>query len=178
MAFESYGTESADRLLDRVGWHILEELQTDARISFSELGRRVGLSAPAVAERVRRMEEAGIITGYTACINPARVGLPLMAIIRLRGALPDCATMARRLERGGDRFPEVVECHRITGEDSYIMKVVVATVAHLEGFLDRLAVYGATTTSIVLSSPVPGRIIDRQMAGHTVDGSSPDENGR
>ena len=138
------------KLLDEVGWQILQSLQEDARISFAELGRRVGLSLPAVAERVRRLEEAGIITGYHAHINLAQVNLPIAAFIRINvpgERYPQVIALARDL-------PEVLECHHLSGTDSFIMKVVAASIAHLEELITRLSTYGPTTTSIVLSSPV------------------------
>lgn len=144
------------RALDETGWAILRELQENARISFSELGRRVSLTPPAVAERVRRMEEAGLITGYRAQVAMDRVGYPISAFVRMRA----------RGERGcailGDfvkEVPEVVEANRVTGEDSYIVKVVVPSVQHLQELIDRLMPYGETVTALVLSSPVTHRVL-------------------
>jgi Lrp/AsnC family transcriptional regulator, leucine-responsive regulatory protein len=141
------------RPLDPIGWRILQELQKNARISFSELGRRVGLSVPAVTERVRKMEEAGIITGYRAEVDLAKVGLTINAFIRM-SVVGDVFTRITSAVKG---MPEVLECHRGTGADSFIMKVAVSSVAHLESLIDRLTPYGTTSTSIVLSSPVPKR---------------------
>ena len=132
---------------------ILEELQTDGRLSLAELGRRVGLSPPAVAERVQRLERDGAITGYHARVDPRALGYSLTTVIRIRPAprqIPKVAELARDT-------PEVVECHRITGEDCFFMKATVRDVAHLEELIDRFVVFGQTTTSIVQSSPVPGR---------------------
>jgi Lrp/AsnC family leucine-responsive transcriptional regulator len=143
-----------ERLLDEVGWRILAELQQDARLSYSELGARVGLSAPAVAERMRRLEEAGIITGYRAEVDAGKLGLPITAYIRCTSPGPQVGAIARQ-------SPEVLECHRITGSDAFILKVVVASVPHLEAIIDRLLPYGQPTTSLVLSSPVPGRGVSR-----------------
>lgn len=148
-----------DFSLDEVGWHILRELQADARLSFHELGRRVGLSAPAVAERVRKMEDNGTIIGYGAKVNPRQVGLSIMAIIRLttlKTALPQKAADLIAI------FPELLECHRVTGTDSYIFKVVVASIPHLEQVINRLMPYGEPATSIVLSSIVTGEIIKQE----------------
>jgi Lrp/AsnC family leucine-responsive transcriptional regulator len=142
-----------NRPLDPTSWHILSLLQEDARLSYNELGRRVGLTPPAVAERVRRMEDAGVIAGYHADVRPDKIGLPLIAIIRINAAGGRCAAVAGL----ATTIPEIVECHRITGNDSYIVKVAVADVAHLEALLDRLTPYGDLTTSIVLSSPVMRR---------------------
>lgn len=151
MALES------EKLLDEIGWKILQELQENARLSFAELGRRVGLSIPAVTERVRRMEDAGIITGYHADIDPEKVGLPITAFIRMNIV----GDMTQRLTALLKALPEISECHRGTGGDSFIMKVNVASVHHLERLIDRLLPYGTTTTSIVLSSPVAKRFIER-----------------
>ena len=132
---------------------ILAELQTDGRLSLAELGRRVGLSPPAVAERVQRLERDGAITGYHAKVDPRALGYALAAVIRVRPAprqIPKVAELARDT-------PEVVECHRITGEDCFFMKVHLRDVEHLEEVIDRFTLYGSTTTSIVQSSPVPAR---------------------
>jgi Lrp/AsnC family leucine-responsive transcriptional regulator len=132
---------------------ILEELQRDGRVSLAELGRRVGLSPPAVAERVQRLERDGVITGYHARVDPRALGYALTSVIRIRPAprqIPKVAELARAT-------PEIVECHRITGEDCFFMKATVRDVQHLEELIDRFVIYGQTTTSIVQSSPVPGR---------------------
>jgi Lrp/AsnC family transcriptional regulator, leucine-responsive regulatory protein len=142
-----------DGLLDAVNRRLLRELQADARLSLAELGRRVGLSAPAVGDRLQRLQEAGVVRGYRAELDPAALGLPLGVIIRVRpaaGELPKVAELARQT-------PEVVECHRITGEDCFFMKLQVRDVAHLELVIDRFLLFGQTTTSIVQSSPVAAR---------------------
>lgn len=146
--------DQRERLLDPIGWRLIAALQEDARLTYSELGARVGLSAPAVAERMRRLEEAGIITGYHARVAPPLLGLPITAFIRCNSPGPQIGTIAREA-------PEVLECHRVTGDDAFILKVVVASIGHLEGLIDRLLPYGQPTTSIVLSSPVPGREVTR-----------------
>ncbi len=148
------------KLLDGTGWRILRELQLDARLSFAELGRRVGLSKPAVAERVRNLEAAGVISGYRAEVDLAKVGYPILAVIRM-GAVGDVLARITATVRA---MPEVLECHRGTGGDSFTMKVAVASVEHLEAVIDRLTPFGTTATSIVLSSPVPGRIVERPGA--------------
>jgi Lrp/AsnC family leucine-responsive transcriptional regulator len=143
-------------LLDDTNLRLLSELQRDARLSLAELGRRVGLSAPAVAERLQRLEGDGVIRGYRAEIDPAAVGYGLSAIIRVRPApmqLHKIADLARAT-------PEVVECHRITGEDCYLIKAHVRSMGHLEELLDQLASFGQTTTSIIQSSPVAARGIE------------------
>jgi Lrp/AsnC family leucine-responsive transcriptional regulator len=149
------------RLLDETGWRILEELQHDARLTFQELGQRVGLSSPAVNERVRKLEDAGIITGYGAKIDYAKVGLPIMAIMRLTTPInpwPQASDLTKDV-------PELLEFHRVTGGDSYIMKVVVASIAHLEWVIDRLVPYGPLTTSIVLSSLLHDQPLTQEVVG-------------
>lgn len=151
--------ESADKLLDNVGWEILCELQRDARLSYAEIGRRVGLSAPAVMERVHRLEEAGIITGYRAQVDITRLGLPIRAIIRVRypgERYPQIRKMA-------ENCAEVLECHHVTGDDCLILKVGAESMQHLEALIGNFAIYGHTTTSIVLASPVTERIVDRRQ---------------
>jgi Lrp/AsnC family leucine-responsive transcriptional regulator len=140
-------------LLDDVNRRLLRELHSEPRITMSALARRVGMSAPAVTERVQRMERAGIITGYRMDVNPAALGLPVTAFARIRpapGQLPKIAQLAASL-------PEISECHRITGEDCFLIKVHAAAVQDLETTLDRFLLYGQTITSIVVSSPVPPR---------------------
>jgi Lrp/AsnC family transcriptional regulator, leucine-responsive regulatory protein len=139
--------------VDDANRRLLAELQSDARLSFAELGRRVGLSSPAVAERVGRLEETGVITGYRAAIDPRALGFTLGVIIRIRPApreLPKVAELARTT-------PEVVECHRITGEDCFFIKAYVRDVEHLEEVIDQFVIYGQTTSSIMQTSPVPAR---------------------
>lgn len=140
-------------LLDDTNLALLDELQTDARLSLAELGRRVGLSPPAVAERLQRLERDGVIRGYRAELDPVALGYGLSAVIRVRPA-------PRQLHKVADvarAAPEVVECHRITGEDCYLLKAHIRSMTHLEELLDELAPFGQTTTSIIQSSPVPLR---------------------
>ncbi|MGC1781779.1 MAG: Lrp/AsnC family transcriptional regulator [Acidobacteriaceae bacterium] len=144
------------KFLDSIGWKILVHLQQNARIPFAELGRRVGLSTPAVMERIRRMEEAGIISGYQAEIDLSKIGYNILAFIRVSvvgNFMPRIMKVARDM-------PEVLECHRVTGADSFIMKAAVESIDELEKLLDRLTPYVATTTSIVLSSVVTRRVIE------------------
>ena len=147
--------------LDKMGWHILEELQENGRISFAELGRRVGLTLPAVAERVRKMEDAGIITGFRAEVNPAKIGLPIAAFIRISVAGDVFARVAQAVAN----MPEVLECHRGTGADSFTLKVAVESVQHLERVIDKLTPFGTTSTSIVLSTLVKHRDFARRGPG-------------
>lgn len=143
------------KLLDDIGWRILGELQQNARVSFTELGRRVGLSTPAVLERVRKMEEAGIILGYHAELDRAKVGMPITAFIRISVV----GEVLHRIIDVAERLDEVLECHRVTGTDSFVIKVGVSSVEHLQKLFDQFSPYVATTTSIVLSSPVTRRVI-------------------
>jgi len=139
-----------EKLLDDIGWHILRELNANARLSFSELGRRVGLSVPAVTERVRRMEDAGVIKAYRIEVNPAKIGLPITAFMRLSMV----GDVYARLTALVKDVPEVVECHRVTGGDSFILKVHVSSVEHLEELIDRFTPIATTTTTVVLSTLV------------------------
>jgi Lrp/AsnC family transcriptional regulator, leucine-responsive regulatory protein len=139
--------------LDDTDRRIVGELLVDGRVSLAELGRRVSLSSPAVAERVRRLEQAGVITGYRAEIDPRMLGYQLTAIVRVKpapGQLPRIPELAAEI-------PQVGECHRITGEDCFYLKVHLRTIDELSGLLDRFLAYGETTTSIVNASPIPRR---------------------
>jgi Lrp/AsnC family leucine-responsive transcriptional regulator len=139
--------------LDDVDRALLVELQADARLSLAELGRRVGLSPPAVAERVRRLTDEGVIRGFRADVDPRALGYTLSAIVRIRPA-PRQIHKVAELARAN---AEVVECHRITGEDCFFMKLHVRDVEHLEEVIDRFTPFGQTTTSVMQTSPVPGR---------------------
>ena len=142
-------------LLDPVNRRLLSELQSDPRMTMSALARRVGMSAPAVTERVQRMERAGVIRGYRLEVDPAALGLPVTAWVRVRpgpGQLPKIAELAVSL-------PHISECHRISGEDCFLIKVHAATIESLTETLDRILVYGQTITSIVHASPVPPRCL-------------------
>jgi Lrp/AsnC family transcriptional regulator, leucine-responsive regulatory protein len=143
----------SEQQLDGTNLQLIEALQADARLSLAELGRRVGLTAPAVGERLGRLEEAGVIRGYHADVDPRALGYDLSVILRIRPA----ARMIPKVAELAQRTPEVTECHRVTGEDCFIMRLTVRDVTHLEELIDRFVLYGQTTTSIVQSSPVPGR---------------------
>lgn len=139
--------------LDEVNVALLTELRANPRMSMSELARRVGRSAPAVTERVQRLERAGVIAGYRLDIDPSALGLPVTAFVRIRpapGQLPKIAKLVATL-------PQVTECYRVTGEDCFLVKIHAAAVAGLEAVLDKFLVHGNTTTSIVVSTPVPPR---------------------
>ncbi len=147
------GTSAEGALIDETNVRLLAELQADARLSLAELGRRVGLSSPAVAERLARLERDGVIRGYHADIDPRALGYALSAVIRIRPAPRQIGEVARIARE----TPEVVECNRITGDDCFVMRAHVRDVDHLEQVIDRFTLFGQTTTSIVQSSPVPGR---------------------
>lgn len=139
--------------LDPVNVRLLDELSRNPRITMSELARRLGMSSPAVTDRVQRLEANGIITGYRVDLDPRALGWPVAAFVRIRpgpGQLTRIAELAQNT-------PEVVECHRITGEDCFLLKVFVTEIDKLEDVLDRFLMYGQTTSSIVQSSPVPAR---------------------
>jgi Lrp/AsnC family transcriptional regulator, leucine-responsive regulatory protein len=141
------------RRIDQTDRKIIGELSTDGRVSLAELGRRVNLSSPAVAERVQRLERAGVITGYRAEIDPRALGSQLTAIVRVKpaaGQLPRIPELALEI-------PEVSECHRITGEDCFFLKVHLRSIDELSTVLDRFLAYGETTTSLVNASPIPRR---------------------
>ena len=144
------------RELDRLDWGILRALQGDARLSYNALARRVGLSAPAVAERVRRLEEAGIIAGYRAEVDPAKIGLPVTAVIRMRCAPGKCLLKTRSAED----FPEVLEVLKVSGSHCTVLKVVAADIAHLEALIERLGTHGEMDTAMVWSSALSRRVID------------------
>ncbi|UUU37642.1 Lrp/AsnC family transcriptional regulator [Streptomyces sp. NBC_00162] len=141
--------------LDVTDWAILTEVQRDGRIPFTELARRVNLSASATKERVRRLEEAGVIAGYRAEVNPERTGYPVMAVVRLK--YPGPGTRHQPLRRLLEERPEILECLRTTGDDCYVMKVTATSMAHLEEVVDELAEFGSTTTNLVLSRTLPLR---------------------
>jgi Lrp/AsnC family leucine-responsive transcriptional regulator len=146
-------TNTNDFPIDGIDRRIVVEVQDDGRLTMAELGRRVGLSAPAVTERLQRLERRGVIRGYHADVDPRALGLALSAVVRIRPAPGQLGNVAD----AAVKTPEVVECTRITGEDCYIMRAHVRDVEHLEEVIDRFAVLGQTTTSIVQSSPVPPR---------------------
>ena len=145
--------EPIEGLVDATNICLLRELRSNPRLTMAELGRRVSMSSPAVTERVRRLEESGVIAGYELRINPVPLGLPIAAYIRIR---PNSGQLTRVAELV-QQIPEIVECHRITGDDCFIMKVHFPAMDQLDRLLDRLLFYGTTTTSIIQSSPVPLR---------------------
>ncbi|NEA55718.1 Lrp/AsnC family transcriptional regulator [Streptomyces sp. SID13666] len=143
--------------LDSVDTRLLELVQTEGRITLSELGRRVSLSPAAVAERIRRLESNGIITGYSAVVAPDRLGYAMLAFVRVSPHGGYTLRHPRTLELMAR--PEVLEVHHVVGEDCWILKVAVADTSHLEEMLEQISALGRTTTSIVLSSPVERKVI-------------------
>ncbi|MFI7439876.1 Lrp/AsnC family transcriptional regulator [Nonomuraea indica] len=139
--------------LDPTDWAIIAELQRDGRLPFAELGRRVNLGASATTERVRRLEALGVITGYRADVDLAKVGLAVLAVVRLKYPGNKHEPLHRLL---GER-PEILECLRTTGDDCYTLKVAATSMPHLEQVIDALAAFGSTTTSVVYSQPLPYR---------------------
>ena len=158
ISFESqeYGTLRRQRsllLLDARNLELVRLLRQEPRMALADLARGVGMSAPAVRERLQRLEEEGVITGYRLELDPAALGYPILAFVRVRPAPGQLARIAETAKR----MPQVVECHRVTGEDCFILKVHVAAIDQLDRVLDQFLAHGQTTTSIVQSTPVPPR---------------------
>jgi Lrp/AsnC family transcriptional regulator, leucine-responsive regulatory protein len=136
---------------DRIDWKIIELLQRDARMTNTEIGKTVGLSQPAVTARIRALEDAGVIEGYTARINPRALGQEITAIIRLKTTHEKISACLKAFERS----PEILEAHRITGEDCFVVKATFAEMPRLEAVIDSLAKLGSVTTSLVLAAYKP-----------------------
>ncbi|MGW4801353.1 Lrp/AsnC family transcriptional regulator [Nonomuraea sp. NPDC004297] len=139
--------------IDALDLSILAELQVDARVSFAELGRRVALSAPAVADRVQRLEETGVITGYRAEVDPRALGFPVTVMVRIRPAIREL----QRISKIAQEVPQIVECYRMTGDDCFYFTMHLRAVDELEPILDLFTPYGHTTTSLIHTAPVPRR---------------------
>jgi Lrp/AsnC family transcriptional regulator, leucine-responsive regulatory protein len=142
--------------LDPSDWRILTELQADGRLSYRQLGKRVNLSAPAVAERVRRLEEAGVITGYRADVDAASIGLPLTTFIQLRCETGHCLLK----NTSADDFPEVVEVHKLSGAFCTMLKLRTTSMAHLESLLERLGEHRSMNSHVVLSTQYEHRTVE------------------
>lgn len=142
---------------DATDWRILDALQAQGRASFTELAKAVSMSASAVTERVRRLEEAGVIKGYTAVVDPERLGLPILALVRLRYPTGNYKPFHDLL----DTTPEIVEAHHVTGDDCFVLKVTARSMRHLEEVSGKIGGLGSVTTSVVYSSPLPSRAISR-----------------
>ena len=150
MAFRS------EKPLDAVDWRLVAALQEDGRLSFKELGRRINLSAPAVAERVRRLEETGVIRGYRAEVDARRAGFPLLAFVQMRCSLGNCLLKTST----ADDYPEIVEVHKLSGDHCTMIKVRAASLVHLEGLFERLGKHGEMRSSVVLSTQYEGRPVE------------------
>ncbi|MEU9336353.1 Lrp/AsnC family transcriptional regulator [Streptomyces sp. NPDC048290] len=142
---------------DATDWRILEVLQRDGRASYAELARAVAMSPSAVTERVRRLEEAGVIQGYAAVVDPERLGLGVLAFVRLRYPHGNYKPFHDLVAA----TPEILEAHHVTGDDCFVIKVAARSMRHLEEVTGRIAGLGAVTTSVVYSSPLPRRPIGR-----------------
>ncbi|MER5872639.1 Lrp/AsnC family transcriptional regulator [Streptomyces sp. NPDC002044] len=142
-----------DHSPDATDWRILEALQRDGRASFTELARAVSMSASAVTERVRRLEEVGVITGYTAVVSPEKLGKSILALVRLRYPHGNYKPFHDFL----DATPDILEAHHVTGDDCFVLKVAARSMAHLEEVTGRISGLGSVTTSVVYSSPLPRR---------------------
>lgn len=145
--------------LDATDWAILGELQHDARLSYAEIGRRVGLSSPAVQERIHKLEDANIITGYTAKINLPALGVPIKALIRLGGSCRESDIFAEAVQK----MPHVLECHHVLGDDCFEILVAMPSVTALKAFIKTLYTYGETATTMVINSPIEHRIITQEI---------------
>lgn len=152
-AFPWYPSGMTAYSLDATDWRLLEALQHDGRASYAELARTVAMSPSAVTERVRRLEEAGVITGYSAVIDHDRIGLPILALVRLRYPTGNYKPFHDLLAS----TPEVLEAHHVTGDDCFVMKVAARSMRHLEETTGRISGLGAVTTSVVYSSPLERR---------------------
>lgn len=144
--------------LDDLDWQLLELLQSDGQLTFSELGRRVSLSAPAVTERVRRLEENGVITGYRASVDLTKLGLPIEAMVRAKVRSLDTTRFRETILP----LPQVLDADHVTGDECWLVRVACRNTAELEELVERMQRYGETTTSLVFSSPVRRRAVGRR----------------
>lgn len=147
------------KLLDEANEKILELLQSDARISYSDLARRIGLSTPAAIERVRKLEDAGIITGYHAQVDTKALGLPRLAVVRFSGTGPQLSALARRVSH----MPHVLRAYRMSGDTCFLAMIAALSTEHLQTLLDEISAYGQATTSIVVSTPVEMRLLESKI---------------
>jgi len=149
-------TFRSEKPLDTTDWRLVAELQADARLSYKELGRRINLSAPAVAERVRRLEEAGVLAGYRAVVDAKQAGYPILAFVQMQCTLGSCLLKTSTSED----YPEIVEVHKLSGDHCTMIKVRAASLTHLEGLFERLGKHGEMRTSVVLSTQYEGRPVE------------------
>ncbi|UAB81291.1 Lrp/AsnC family transcriptional regulator [Marixanthomonas sp. SCSIO 43207] len=144
-------------MIDELNWKILKHLQKNARLSSAEIGRQVGMSSPAVSERIKKMEDAGVITGYNTVVSPFEAGYQLKAIITLRAFMGKLKPFLEKVKT----YDEVINCYRITGNENIVMEVALRNQKHLEAFIDQLIIYGETKTQIVLSHVVKNNDIKK-----------------
>lgn len=154
---KSSANENKAGALDRLDWRILEALQHNARISNTELGKQIGLSQPAITARIKKLEDRGVLEGYTAKINPVLAGRTISAMVRIRTTHAEI----KRCLLAFEKMPEIIEAHRITGEDCFIVRIVVEEMAQLEAAIDSLARFGPVTTSVILASYPSKAIVAR-----------------
>lgn len=142
--------------MDNLNWQILHELQCNARATYAEIGKVVGLTAPAVAQRIQKLEDEGIITGYHVALDLEKVGLGISVIIQMGQLKCDTPAVIKMLES----LPEILECHTTTGSTCLFLKAAVPTVRHLQHLNEQLAPYGNTTTSLILTTPIPNKVVE------------------
>lgn len=155
--------------MDKIDARILDMLVSNSRIAFREIARQVGLSAPATVERIAKMQDIGLITGFTVSLDRVAMGLPIQAFLRTATGVGEGPRLLDVIERS----PEVEECHKVTGADSYLVKVSVSSMAALEELIERITAVGTVNTSMILSSPIPYRVPKMSQNG----GHRPDKNG-
>ena len=144
-------------MIDDLNWKILKHLQKNARLSSAEIGRQIGMSSPAVSERIKKMEDAGVIHGYHTVVSPFEAGYQLKAIITLRAFMGKLKPFLEKVKT----YDEVLNCYRIPGNENIVMEVALKNQKHLEAFIDQLIVYGETKTQIVLSHVVKNNEIKK-----------------
>lgn len=155
-AIADNGLQTQGSNLDRLDAAIVRELSLDARITTAELARRIGLSAPSAGDRVRRLEDVGVIKGYSAVVDPACLGYGLTLLIRARPLPGEMQNMIDAIRK----TPQIVTCDRVSGEDCFVARAHVRDVVEMEAVIDRVVPFGATNSSIVQSTPVPTRLVE------------------
>ncbi|MDA7558054.1 Lrp/AsnC family transcriptional regulator [Flavobacteriaceae bacterium] len=146
--------------VDLINWEILKLLQKNARRSNTEIAKFVGISSPAVAERIRKLEDAGIILGYRTKVEPLELGYQLRALVTVRAFMGRLKPFLQKIKT----FNEVINCYRITGNENIVLEVVLVNQKHLEQFIDQLITYGETKTQIILSNVIDNRDIKQYIS--------------